>query len=58
MNDDRANNPKPDDEEKSNDSTPTSGQQKNEPEDNPGIGGPNDPGVSDPPAGNTTPSDF
>ena len=54
MKDDRENAPKPDKEEKSNDS----GDQANEPEDNQPIGGPTDHGASDPPAGNTTLSDF
>jgi hypothetical protein len=54
MKDDRENAPKPDKEEKSNDS----GDQANEPEDNQPIGGPTDHGASDPPAGNTMLSDF
>jgi hypothetical protein len=58
MKDDRESNPKPNDEGKSNDSPPITGRIRIEPEDNPGIGGPNDPGASDPPAGNTTLSDF
>lgn len=58
MKDDRMNIQKPGDNEKSNDSTPTSGQLIIEPGDNQPIGGPSDDAVSDPPAGNTTLSDF